>query len=83
MTTEEARLGGVEIYGYPKFVADIDLKKAGDAFRCCVRAEEERIVTLQVSTLPTQLLSWEGLDLHPQGWAACEDVDPVSGTAWV
>ena len=38
VTTEEARWGGVEIYGFPKFIAEINFKEEGDMRRCRVRA---------------------------------------------
>jgi hypothetical protein len=58
VTTEEARLGGVEIYGYPKFLAEIDSEDQ-DGMRCCRVHAGREIVTLQVSAAPTALRSWE------------------------
>lgn len=48
VTTEQARAGGVEVYGYPKFVADISLHFDGNRFRGVVREKEtgEEIVRL-------------------------------------
>lgn len=46
VTTEIARVGGVELYNYPKFVAAIDFEQTA-AHRSCSLAEgDERILTL-------------------------------------
>jgi hypothetical protein len=60
VTTEQARWGGVEIYGFPKFVAEIDFEDLEGAQRCRVHADGKEILTLQVNVLPTERRTWEG-----------------------
>ena len=71
-----------QIYGYPKFVAEIDLRRPWRCVRCRVHAEE-RDRHLPGEHPANQTPGLGRLDLHPQGWAACEDIDPVPGIAWV
>jgi hypothetical protein len=59
VTTEEARWGGVEIYGYPKFIAEISFEDAGEMRRCRIRAEGKDIITLEVKKPVSQPQSWE------------------------
>jgi hypothetical protein len=56
VTTEEARWGGVEFYGFPKFIAEISFEEAGEMRRCLLRAEGEDIITLEVKRLDTSLV---------------------------
>lgn len=66
VTTEQARAGGVEVYGYPKFVADIDVAFDGRSFRGVTREKEtgDDIVRLEGSSrlgipLPgSDILTW-------------------------
>ncbi len=53
VTTERARYGGVAIYGYPKFVADITFEDLGDRVRCRVWADGKYIITLDVKKVET------------------------------
>lgn len=52
VTTGQARAGGVEVYGYPKFVADISVLLDGNRFRGIVIEKEtgSTIVRLEGST---------------------------------
>ena len=59
VTTEEARWGGVEIYGYPKFIAEINFEDVGEMRRCRVRTEGKDIITLQVNKLAAEPQSSE------------------------
>ena len=59
VTTEEAIIGGVEIYGYPKFLADVDFEDSGEMRRCWVRAAGKEILTLEVRKSPTELESYD------------------------
>lgn len=43
VTTEIARWGGVELYGYPKFLADIDFRR-DDQHTVCTLAEGGRVI---------------------------------------
>ncbi len=59
VTTEEARVGGVEIYGFPKFIADISFEETGEIKRCRVRARERDIITLEVRKSATEFQSYD------------------------
>ena len=54
VTTQEAYDFGVEIWGYPKFVAEISFKDVGEMRRCRLRAEGKDIMTLEVKKLATR-----------------------------
>jgi hypothetical protein len=54
VTTEEARCVGVELYGFPKFVAEIMFEDTGQARRCRVRADGRDIVSLEVKKTETK-----------------------------
>ncbi len=54
VTTEEARCGGVELYGFPKFLADITFEDTGQARSCRVRADGRDIVSLEVKKTDTK-----------------------------
>lgn len=70
VTTEQARAGGVEAYGYPKFVADINLNFDGNRFRGVVYEKEtgEEIVRLDgrarlgVTVKAPDTVTWSSLD---------------------
>lgn len=55
VTSERARKGGVEMAGYPKFLADIDFTR-GDGFNSCTVRENGRLILTmtgkQVTTAP-------------------------------
>jgi len=53
VTTEIARVGGVELYGYPKFIADIEFSKSEDWITCDLSENGKKILTLKGRTLPT------------------------------
>jgi hypothetical protein len=53
VTTEIARRGGVELYGYPKFLADIFFDKGKEWVSCRLAEEGEEILTLTGRVLPT------------------------------
>jgi len=54
VTTEIARRGGVENYGYPKFIADIVFKRTPGNLTCTLAEGGETILTLTGKTLPTR-----------------------------
>lgn len=54
VTTEIARRGGVEHYGYPKFIADIVFKRTPGNLTCTLAEGAETILTLKGKTLPTR-----------------------------
>ncbi len=53
VTTEIARFGGVELYGYPKFIADIDFHREPDSISCKLSEGGTDILTLKGKVLPT------------------------------
>jgi hypothetical protein len=53
VTTERARLGGVEFFGYPKFIADISFEKQNDSISCHLSVENQKILTLKGKVLRT------------------------------
>ncbi len=59
VTTEEARWGGVEIVGLPKFIANIQFEDAGETRRCRVQADGKDLITLEVRKLETNAQSWD------------------------
>lgn len=54
VTTEIARLGGVELYGYPKFLADIDFTPSAESLRCDLAEDGALILSLEGRVLPTR-----------------------------
>ena len=53
VTTELARRGGVDQYGYPKFLADITFAKSDETISCTVGEGGSEILTLEGKILPT------------------------------
>ncbi len=54
VTTEIARYGGVELYGYPKFLAGIAFKRSGAFLECELTEGKKRILTLKGPVLPVK-----------------------------
>jgi hypothetical protein len=54
VTTEIARAGGVEVYGYPKFIADIEFRRADGWVECSLSEGGTRILTLKGRDLPVK-----------------------------
>lgn len=55
VTTERARRGGVEMYGYPKFLADITFSRENDALTCQLSEGGKNILTLKGQKLRTSV----------------------------
>jgi hypothetical protein len=53
VTTERARKGGVEMYGYPKFLADISFFRENDALTCKLSEGGKNILVLKGQKLKT------------------------------
>lgn len=53
VTTERARRGGVEMYGYPKFLADITFAKENGMLACKLSEGGKNILTLKGQQLKT------------------------------
>jgi hypothetical protein len=72
VTTQEAYVFGVEIWGYPKFLAEISFEETDRVRRCRLRADGKAIATLEVAksatrTRPQDLFSYtvkDGQLLH-------------------
>ncbi|HHO76025.1 MAG TPA: hypothetical protein ENN05_06305, partial [Deltaproteobacteria bacterium] len=47
VTTERARVGGVEMYGYPKFLADIVFADEGSMLSCTLSEGNRNILTMK------------------------------------
>jgi len=54
VTTERARRGGVDMYGYPKFLADITFRKEGGMLACDLSEGGASILTLKGKLLKTR-----------------------------
>jgi hypothetical protein len=54
VTTERARELGVELFGYPKFVADIDIESGEHTAKCKLTHEDKHILTLEVPKLEVE-----------------------------
>jgi hypothetical protein len=73
VTTEIARLGGVELYNYPKFIAGIDFEQTDRRRTCRLCEGQEHILTLSGTLIATprqecfQLFSHLWMDHQPQG----------------
>jgi Acetoacetate decarboxylase (ADC) len=73
VTTEIARLGGVELYNYPKFIGGIDFEQTASERICRLSEGQEHILTLSGELLATpreerfQLFSHLWMDGQPQG----------------
>lgn len=55
VTTEIARVGGVEMYGYPKFIADIDFQRDENWIECTLSEDAKKILSLKGRLLPTAM----------------------------
>ncbi len=53
VTTERARRGGVDMFGYPKFLADISFSREKDALVCTLSEGGKNILVLQGQKLQT------------------------------
>jgi hypothetical protein len=54
VTTEIARAGGVELFGYPKFIADIDFSKSTEQVTCSLSVSGSDILRMSGRVLPTK-----------------------------
>lgn len=54
VTTEIARIGGIEVAGYPKFIADIEFQRENGWIHCHLAADGQDILTLSVRELKTK-----------------------------
>lgn len=54
VTTEQARAGGVDLFGYPKFIADIDFESDDDWITCTMYEGDDGILEIKGRKLPTK-----------------------------
>ena len=54
VTTERARKLGVDLFGYPKFVADINFEKGEQTTKCTLNHDNEHILSLEVPKLEVE-----------------------------
>jgi hypothetical protein len=72
VTTEIARVGGVELYNYPKFIGGIEFEQTDGQRVCRLTEGKEHILTLPVERIATprseqfQLFSHLWMDRQPQ-----------------
>jgi acetoacetate decarboxylase len=61
VNTEAARWSGVDIFGFPKFIADIDIEKDGTQVVCRLAADQKRILefTMDDKVGVMKQLKWE------------------------
>lgn len=76
VTTEIARWGGVELYGYPKFLADIDFTRTPDSLECSLAENGRQVLTLTgqaLKTAPAKRLRYRAYSLK-DGLPLCANV---------
>ncbi len=59
VTTERARELGFDLYGYPKFVADIKFEKGEQTAKCTLNHDNKHILSLEVPKLESEASSSE------------------------
>jgi len=59
VTTPAACEAGIELWGFPKFVADIRFEDEANLRRCRLQAGGKEILTLEVQTLATAPQTWD------------------------
>ena len=55
VTTEHARAGGVDLFGYPKSLAAIDISAGSSRVECALSADGQRLLRMDGPVLPTRL----------------------------
>ena len=59
VSTEDARWGGVENYGYPKFVAEIKFDFNSNTPQCTLMHKGSKILTIKVKAISTLFQEWK------------------------
>lgn len=65
VTTEIARRGGVDLYGFPKFLAGIDFTHGSNKTTCVVSEKKKHIITLEGPVLPVKQGSTIRYNMYP------------------
>jgi hypothetical protein len=58
LTSEVGLHAGIDIWGFPKFIADIDFSEDADWVRCALAEEGEHILTLEVKKNPARMKTY-------------------------
>lgn len=58
VTTEDARWAGVDIYGFPKFLAETSFKETHESRICDVKADGKLVISLRVEKMPSEDSDW-------------------------
>ncbi|MBA4366889.1 MAG: hypothetical protein C0403_04545 [Desulfobacterium sp.] len=78
VTTEIARRGGVEMYGYPKFLADIVIEKDKQWISCDLKENGQDIFQLKGKVLPTQT----GKTIRCSTYSVCDGI-PLKANVFI
>jgi len=54
VNTEDARAGGVDLFGFPKFLADIDISSGHERIGCSLSVSGKEIINISGPVLPTK-----------------------------
>ncbi len=76
VTAEWPRLGGVELFGYPKFIADISFKETNDWLTCSIKEKGELILSFSGRKLATK----KGKRIKYVGYTLIDDLPLVSNS---
>lgn len=52
LTSEEGLIGGIDGWGFPKFIADIEIEETGNRLGCRVSVNDRAVVTLEMELGP-------------------------------
>jgi hypothetical protein len=66
VTSEVSLRGGVDLYGYPKFIAEIDFSETDEQSRCRLAEGKEHILTFSGKRIPTPRS--QRMDFFPHLW---------------
>jgi hypothetical protein len=58
LTSEVGLHAGIDIWGFPKFIADIDFSEDADSVSCTLAEEGEHILTLEVKKNPARIKTY-------------------------
>ena len=78
VTTEIARVGGVELYGYPKFLADITFQREAGHLTCTLAEKGKLILKLKGKTLPAK----RGKLIHYTTYSVLEGI-PLAANVYI
>lgn len=59
VSTEDARWPGVENYGFPKFVCEIDINRTAGSAQCVWMHEHRKVLSISVKKVDTTFARWE------------------------